>query len=750
MRLPRGTVPSVDSAAAPAVTPSARSIRTAAIQLAPALTAIPLLVLSSHGCDGGTTIEEPVATTVEVSPESAILSFVNATQGFTAVVRDQNGKAMPGATVSWSGSDAGVFTFSGSGALATVTSVANGMGTLTATSGQASGAASVEVKQTPTKVEMVSGDDQEARRGTALPEPIVLRVEDQGGTGVPGEPVTFLPDEGSGSVGSTTVETDAHGLASTEWTLGTDLRRQSVLAATGDLTLRFMASATSDPPMPDLVLKNLKLSRLEPTIHETVDVEAVVTNDGDGSAPAAFSVHLVTGGTRTEAIRLDALDPGASTTARFTIGPLGEGDHRIEVVVDPNDEVAEWHEDNNSRSGHVTVQAQLLLELGESVTVSSDAPGPALLYRVEIEEASDEPLNVRLSGGQGDADLFVHYGERPEHHYYRCFSNNRDSNEYCQLVPTRKGVYHIAVRAFTGFGPSTLTVTVGGVEPASYDLELLFVRGGTTSQRNIISQAADRWMSIIARDINLSLGILSPPGFCGPDSPNFDQGVDDMAVLVMIDSIDGVGGSIGSAAPCIVRPYPYEAAGDLFLPPILGYVRLDEDDVDLMESDGVLLALATHKLAHALGFHEHYFSLRLGLLRDPSLPETPNADTHFAGQRSIAAFDAAGGAGYAGARVPVENGAQRGLSDRHWRQSVFGDELMTPFLTGEVQPLSVITLEAMYDLGYEVNLTEADAYRLPAVGVAGVARPREPVIDLRHDAPRTPVRVWPIRRKGRK
>ena len=217
----------------------------------------------------------------------------------------------------------------------------------------------------------------------------------------------------------------------------------------------------------------------------------------------------------------------------------------------------------------------------------------------------------------------------------------------------------------------------------------------------------------------------------------------------MIDTIDGVGGSIGEAAPCIIRPYPYDAARDLSLQPILGYLHLDQDDVDRMESDGVLLAVATHQLAHALGFHEHYWN-RFGLLRNPSYPKDPDADTHFAGHLSIEAFVAAGGAGYAGAWVPVENGAERGLSDRHWRQSVFGDELMTPFLTGGFQPLSAITLEAMYDLGYEVHLTEADPYRLVGDREAGTARPHGTVIDLRHDAPPTPIRVWPAPRKGGK
>ena len=710
-----------------------------------------LLLVAIAGCGGddGTQVEDPVPTTVELSPESATLAAINATRGFTAVVRDQNGKAMPNATVSWSSSDAAVFTVSGSGSSATVTAAANGTGTLTATSGQASGTASVEVAQVATRMEMVSGDEQEAVRGTTLSEPLVVQLTDQGGTAAEGVSVTFLPDEGHGSVSETMVETDADGMASTEWTLGADARRQSLVAFSGEATYRFRAAATADPPIPDLVLTTFTLSRTEPTVFETVEIKAMITNEGDGAGPATFPARLSLGGQPVESLDVEALEPGASTTVEFTVGPLEEGRHLVDFALDPGDEIEEWDEGNNSGSENIFVQGQQVISLDESVTVESSSTGPVLLYRIEIEEASDEPLNVRLSGGTGDADLFVHYGERPTHQFYRCFSGNQDANEDCQLVPTRKGAYHIAVHAFTAFGPSTLTVTVGGVELEPYDLELDFVRGGTTSQRDIISQAADRWMSIIARDLNWDAVVSVGAGLCGPNSPGVSGGVDDMVVLVMIDSIDGVGGTIGSAAPCAIRDYPFTAAFGLELQPALGYVRLDADDVDRMESDGVLLSVATHELAHALGFHDRHWN-RFGLLRNASLPDKPDADTHFAGHVSIGAFDAAGGASYSGAKVPVENGAEQGSSDSHWRQSVFEDELMTPFLTGAIQPLSAITLDALYDLGYEVHLTEADSYSLSSAGMVGMARPHGRVIDLRHDMARTPIRVLrtpPNRRK---
>lgn len=708
-----------------------------------------VLLAAMTGCggddNGGTGTEEPVPTVVEVSPESAMLTSINATQGFTAVVRDQNGKAMPNATVSWSSSDAAVFTVSPSGLNATVEAVGNGNGTLTATSGQASGTAEVEVEQVPAKLEVVSGDDQEGLRGATLPEPLVVRVEDQGGTGAAGVSVTFLPDEGSGSVSETMVVTDQDGMASTEWTLGADERMQSLEAFLGEITQRFRATATADPPLADLELTTMTLSREELTVHETVDVTTEIVNLGDGATPPAFKLAVVVG-QHAETIEVDQLQPGASVTVNVSLGPFQIGSHTIDVMLDPDDELDEWAEDNNSASGLVDVVDQKLISPGESVELSASAGGPVFLYRVEIDEASDKALSVELSGGEGDADLFVHYADRPDHQYrYMCGSLSPATTEICQMVPTRQGVYHVAVHAWSAFGPTTLTVTAGGEPVEDYTIDLEFVEGGTTDQHDIVREAAERWESVIVKgadDVDFS---EDPSNACGPGSSVATDVVDDLRIYITIDSIDGAGDSDGNAVAvsdwCLVRAY--DTSPQFLKEVITGYIHLDEDDVQEMEP-GVLRSVVMHEMAHVFAFDPLIWRIH-GHLQDPSLPRSPEADTHFDGYLAIAAFDAAGGTGYEGAKVPVENGGVIGSSDQHWRQSVFGDELMTPLLTGTSQPLSLITIELLADLGFGVDLSQAESFSLSPAGRAGMALPRGPVIDLSHDVGRGPVGLYDVK-----
>ena len=106
--------------------------------------------LWAYACGDGTTEppppppDPPRPTTVTVSPATTELTALGATVQLSAAVRDQNGQAMAGATVTWVSSAVGVATVNTSGL---VTAVANGTATITATAGSASGSATVTVAQ---------------------------------------------------------------------------------------------------------------------------------------------------------------------------------------------------------------------------------------------------------------------------------------------------------------------------------------------------------------------------------------------------------------------------------------------------------------------------------------------------------------------------------------------------------------------------------------------------------------------------
>jgi hypothetical protein len=99
---------------------------------------------------------------------------------------------------------------------------------------------------TPDSISILSGNNQYARHGTTLPDPLVVKVKTAEGAGVPGVAVTFTPTQGGGVVSTTSEVTDGTGRASTQLTLGTSNGINRVMAKVdSDPSLWVDFSATS-------------------------------------------------------------------------------------------------------------------------------------------------------------------------------------------------------------------------------------------------------------------------------------------------------------------------------------------------------------------------------------------------------------------------------------------------------------------------------------------------------------------------
>ncbi len=80
---------------------------------------------------------------------------------------------------------------------------------------------------------LVSGNNQNGTLGAVLPLPIVVKVTDSLGNGVPGFGVAFAVASGGGSVGTPSATTDTTGSASSTWTLGPSGVQALTVTATG-------------------------------------------------------------------------------------------------------------------------------------------------------------------------------------------------------------------------------------------------------------------------------------------------------------------------------------------------------------------------------------------------------------------------------------------------------------------------------------------------------------------------------------
>ena len=258
-----------------------------------------------------------------------------------------------------------------------------------------------------------------------------------------------------------------------------------------------------------------------------------------------------------------------------------------------------------------------------------------------------------------------------------------------------------------GLTGNPVTFTVVG-STSAYAIDLRFLSGMTPSQSAAFQAARSRLLSIILGDVP-NVPINRPAGDCLPNQPALNETVDDLIIFAEVAVIDGPGMILGQAGPCIIR-----SSGSL---PVVGIMQFDVADLNNLEQQGTLQLVILHEMLHVVGFGSIWTNKGL-------LSGSTTTDPFFTGAQAIASFNAIGGNVFVGNRVPVEGTGGPGTKNSHWRETVFKTELMTGFLGNGSNPLSVVTVSSLADLGYTVDTGAADPFAIvpPFVAPPGAAR----------------------------
>lgn len=273
------------------------------------------------------------------------------------------------------------------------------------------------------------------------------------------------------------------------------------------------------------------------------------------------------------------------------------------------------------------------------------------------------------------------------------------------------------VRAVVPSQPELAPVDFTGRTISDFEVVLHYVNPPTDEQFNAFEVARLRWQGALINSLAPVTGNLSALAQqCGVAFDGGQVSITGVHIFVQLQEIDGPGGKngniLGQAGPCALRDD---------LSPYLGVMTFDTFDLDELQASGSLETVILHEMGHVLGVGSLWDFV--GLLENPSIPNNEGVDTFFTGARATDVFlELLGGQPFAGNVVPVENNAQPGSSDSHWRETVVVDELMSPRLggPGEVAPMSALTIGSMGDLGFFVpNELAADAWSLPPQGLVG-------------------------------
>lgn len=289
---------------------------------------------------------------------------------------------------------------------------------------------------------------------------------------------------------------------------------------------------------------------------------------------------------------------------------------------------------------------------------------------------------------------------------------------------------------------TTVTVTAtatGGV--GGYCVELLYTSEPSAVLKLATEAAATRWGAIL----NATSFAPETLDFDPATLPAGEQKCANIQmlrvparivknVLILVELADIPSSTpglvtLGSAGPCYIR-----IPGNLT---VFGGLRLNStyltNNLTAAQREDVVL----HEMGHVLGFGTLWDEPAINLLQNAintSLGATQPLPV-FTGAAARAQWTAMGGP-VGPASIPVEGCGGGGTINGHWRESSFGDEAMTGYISapgGGHNPLSMLTVSSMQDMGYSVDLVQADAFTIntrtcPAAAGSGVFNPGTVVI----------------------
>lgn len=242
------------------------------------------------------------------------------------------------------------------------------------------------------------------------------------------------------------------------------------------------------------------------------------------------------------------------------------------------------------------------------------------------------------------------------------------------------------VETFLAHASVKAGATAAAIQSA-YKIEVRFLGGLNTAQKNAFKTAARRWSKVIVGDL--------------PSVRVNGELIDDLLIMAQGVPIDGPGRILGQAGPTHLRPA--SAGASAFLP-ARGLMSFDTADLAQMQADGTLVDVITHEMGHVIGIGTVW--TRKGLLVGAG-----TANPRFTGAAAKKEYGVLKGTGPTA--VPVENTGGAGTANSHWRETVFKTELMSGFIAAPGNPLSRMTVASLQDLGYVVNLGAAEPYGLP-------------------------------------
>lgn len=151
------------------------------------------------------------------------------------------------------------------------------------------------------------------------------------------------------------------------------------------------------------------------------------------------------------------------------------------------------------------------LENGQAVTGLSGQTGSEVFFTLEVPSGASD-LVFQMSGGSGDADLYVRRGSAPTTASYDCRPYLNGNNETCSFASPQGGTWHVMIRGYSAY--SNVTLVGSFTEPSSAPCSNCTQYSGSLSSGQVAVQPDGNWFQAGA---GTHRGWLE-----GPSNANFD------------------------------------------------------------------------------------------------------------------------------------------------------------------------------------------------------------------------------------
>ncbi|MCS3940282.1 hypothetical protein GGP84_002934 [Salinibacter ruber] len=235
------------------------------------------------------------------------------------------------------------------------------------------------------------------------------------------------------------------------------------------------------------------------------------------------------------------------------------------------------------------------------------------------------------------------------------------------------------------------------VEEPGFDVRFRFSSDLSPAEKTTVRDAVVPWENAITGDLPpyfLPDEVVGEDGFAG-------KGVDDLAIAVEVSDIDGAGGTLAQAGPRAFR-----MSGEDPTTATVGVIQIDKSD----RSNARLETIIEHEIGHVLG---------IGTLWGAATSDENSVAPVHRGSSTTSAYEALSGSdAFLLEGVPLALLGGAGTRLAHWSEENFDNELMTGVINSNSEnPLSAVSLSALEDIGYEVDQSAADSYRLPSLQI---------------------------------